>query len=384
MARKKLSLRRKKSRASCDLISSNLRRLLTAVLLAGILAAQGPENVLLVVNQRSAVSRSIGDYYALKRRVPLANICRIQAPVEEDIGRADYDAKIAAPIAGCLRESILYIVTTSGVPLRITGSDGQSGDQASVDSELALLYSDMHGAKHAIAGPLRNPFFGRKDAKFAHPEFPIYLVTRLTGYDFADVKAIIDRSLAARNQGKFVIDLKSNDDAAGNNWLRNAALALPKERVVFDDSEKVLERQTGVIGYASWGSNDPHRQQRTLDFQWLPGAIMTEYVSTNARTFARPPDAWNIGSWDRRWTWFAGSPQTLTADYLHEGATGASGHVWEPYLHLTPRPDLLLPAYYQGRNLAESYYLAIPALSWTNVVIGDPLCSLKSVSSTRP
>ena len=29
-----------------------------------------------------------------------------------------------------------------------------------------------------------------------------------------------------------------------------------------------------------------------------------------------------------------------------------------------------------GRNLAESYYLAILGLSWQNIVVGDPLCSL--------
>ena len=66
----------------------------------------------------------------------------------------------------------------------------------------------------------------------------------------------------------------------------------------------------------------------------------------------------------------------MTADYILEGATGASGHVDEPYLNMTPRPELLLPAYYSGRNLAESYYLAIPRLSWQNIVVGDPLCSL--------
>ena len=66
----------------------------------------------------------------------------------------------------------------------------------------------------------------------------------------------------------------------------------------------------------------------------------------------------------------------MTADYLLEGATGASGHVDEPWLAQTPRPELLLPAYYKGRNLAESYYLAIRSLSWQNVVVGDPLCSL--------
>ncbi len=66
----------------------------------------------------------------------------------------------------------------------------------------------------------------------------------------------------------------------------------------------------------------------------------------------------------------------MTADYIHEGATGASGHVYEPYLGMNPRPDILLPSYYRGHNLADSFYLSIPRLSWQNVVIGDPLCSL--------
>ena len=103
---------------------------------------------------------------------------------------------------------------------------------------------------------------------------------------------------------------------------------------------------------------------------------MTEFVSTNARTFTRPPENWNISDWKSEKLWFLGSPQSMTADYILEGATGASGHTDEPYLTLTPRPDYLLPAYYHGRNLAESYYLAIRGLSWQNIVVGDPLCSL--------
>ena len=107
---------------------------------------------------------------------------------------------------------------------------------------------------------------------------------------------------------------------------------------------------------------------------------MTEYVSTNGRTFVRPPDNWELGA---TWKaidmpkWYAGAPQSLTGDYIQEGASGASGHVYEPYLHLCPRPDILLPAYYSGRTLAESYYMAIPGLSWQNIVVGDPLCRLR-------
>ena len=351
-----------------------------------LLRAQSPENVLILVNDNSALSRDIGEYYARMRHVPIANICRIRTTTSEDIARADYNREIAGPVAQFLRrtrltESILYIAVTQGVPLRIPTTTGteMTVDGAAVDSELALLYSDMHtGRPHPVAGSIPNPFFSKKDAKFTHPQFPIYLVTRLAAYDFDGVKAMLDRSLHAQNRGKFVIDLRDSGDDPGNDWLRDAALLLPEARTIVDQSTKVLYNQTDVIGYASWGSNDKNRHQRFLGFHWLPGAIMTEYVSSNGRTFARPPDHWNIGTWTDKSTWFDGSPQSMTADYILEGATGANGNVDEPYLLMNPRPDLLLPAYYHGRNLAESYYLAMRGLSWQEIVVGDPLCSLAS------
>ena len=336
-----------------------------------------------MVNDASRLSRDIGQYYAGRRSVPSKNICHIRTVETEEIDRAQYDREIASPIGACLTrnqltEQILYIVTTGGVPLKIPAPDkGMEGENASVDSELTLLYSDLkQGQPHALAGPAANPFFGKREAKFTHPEFPMYLVTRLQAYDLATVKAIIDRSLQAVNQGKFVIDLKSPYPEEGDPWLREAANLLPKDRVILDATEKVIYDQTGVIGYAGWGSNDRNRHRRFLGFQWLPGAIATEFVSTNARTFQKPPDNWTISDWSQKQLWFAGAPQTLTADYLLEGATAATGHVYEPYLAMTPHPEYLLPAYYSGRNLAESYYLSIRGLSWQNIVIGDPLCSL--------
>jgi uncharacterized protein (TIGR03790 family) len=348
----------------------------------GVASAQGPANVLVVANDNSAISRSVAEYYARKRAIPASNVCHVSAPVQEDIDRAAYNREIAAPIGAFLKknglvQNILYIVTTYGVPLRIEGRSGLGGDAASVDSELAALYFDLtRGKPHPIDGSLDNPFFGKSQSAFRHPQFPMYLVTRLAAYDEQGIKRIVDQPLRAANRGKFVIDLNGGNDQPGNHWLRTAAILLPKDRVVVDASAEVLYNQTDVIGYASWGSNDQHRHRRFLGFQWLPGAIMTEYVSTNGRTFERPPEDWNISSWQARELWFHGSPQTLTADYILEGVTGASGHVYEPYLAMTPRPDLLLPAYYRGRNLAESYYLAIPRLSWQNIVVGDPLCSL--------
>jgi uncharacterized protein (TIGR03790 family) len=356
-------------------------RILLLCLLPLLLHGQPSASVLIVVNQPSALSRQIGEYYAERRHIPASNICRLNASTDEQITRSEYDDQIARPIQNYLRghqltEKILYIVTTAGVPLKIRGNLGLAGEAASVDSELTLLYSDLHGRPHPVPSGIANPFFGKTNAVFRHPDFPIYLVTRLAGFDFDDVKRMIDRGFEARNQGKFVIDLKGSDNTQGNAWLLQAASQLPRNRLVLDISRTVLTHESDVIAYASWGSNDPDRKERHLGFHWLPGAIATEYVSTNGRTFARPPDSWNMGAWGDPKATFAGTPQSLTADYIHDGATGASGHVYEPYLQFTPRPNILLPAYYHGRNLAESYYLAIPALSWMNIVVGDPLCSL--------
>jgi uncharacterized protein (TIGR03790 family) len=357
-------------------------RALVPLLAASSALAQGPENVLLVVNRASPVSMRIGEYYRERRGIPEANVCAIKAPPGETITRRGYDETVARPVAACLKsrglvEKILYIATTLGVPLRIEGGGGREGDQAAVDSELTLLYQDLHGTRHETRGALPNPFFGMRDAPFRHPEFPIYLVCRLAAYNFDEVKGMIDRALVARNLGRVVIDLKAVNGDLGDEWLRNTARRLTPERVVLDETAEVLYGQQNVIGYAAWGSNDPNRKQRFVRFGWLPGAIVTEFVSTNGRTFVRPPDSWNITTWNDAAHLFADSPQTLSADYIHEGATGASGHVFEPYLSMTPRPDLLFPAYLGGRTLAESYYLAIPALSWQNIVIGDPLCRLK-------
>jgi uncharacterized protein (TIGR03790 family) len=356
---------------------------LAALALAASALAQTSDRVLLVINDNSPFSTSIGEYYANHRAVPSKNICRVRAVTDEEIDRRTFDNDIARPIGTCLTtkglvESIYYIVTTAGLPLKIDGTGGTIGDHASVDSELTLLYSDLKGSgPHTLAGPLTNPFFGKRGIAFEHPRFPIYLVTRLAAYDLSDVKAMIDRCKDTRNRGKFVIDLASSGDKKGEQWLRDAALALPADRVILDETARPLYGQADVIGFASWGSNDANRQRRATGFHWLPGAIVTEYVSTDGRTFQRPPDQWSpSGNWKDPAGMFVKSPQSLAADFLHEGAAGASGHVYEPYLAGTPRPDLLLPAYYSGRNLAESYYLSIRGLSWQNIVIGDPLCSL--------
>lgn len=353
------------------------RVLAAGLTLAAATWATGPERVLLVTNRNSAASGEIATYYAAKRKIPPRQVCVIAAPEGEQIARAEYERLVEAPVRQCLAgrglsEQIFYLVTTLGVPLHIQGSIGREGTASSVDSELTLLYARMKGQTVSVPGPQRNPMFRQTDAPFSHRAYPIYLVMRLAAYDVAGVKAMIDRGLAARNRGMVYLDMQEGSDEAGESWLRDAHILLPGGRSELEQTKEVWYGKRNAIGHASWGSNDKQRKQRRLGFQWLPGAIATEFVSTNGRTFQRPPGDWRFGRE------FGGSKQSLTADLIADGATGAAGHTEEPMLGYTPHPELMFPAYLAGRNLAESFYASIAALGWMNIMVGDPLVRLEA------
>jgi len=218
--------------ATINLVRYALLPLLLFPLVATV-SAQTGDNVLLVVNRNSEISHQISAYYRPRRSVPLRNVCTINTVTDEEINWRTYVSGIEEPVAECLKkaqlvEQVLYIVTTMGVPLKVDGpGSGNISEHASVDSELALLYGKLKGAKVQRMGWVANPMYMRRETPFQHPAIPIYVVTRLAAYDLNDVKAMIDRSLAARNRGKFVLDLQSEKDDAGNNWLRTAALLLP-------------------------------------------------------------------------------------------------------------------------------------------------------------
>ncbi len=337
-------------------------------------------NVTLVINENSVLSRRLGEFYTSWNGLNPKQVCRISTAEEETINRAGFAKQIAGPISDCLRrngriESTFYLLLTQGMPIRVSAE--VKNDNASVDSELALLYLELHGAKIQREGWVDNPFYRKRDQVFSHPGVPIYLVTRLAGYSFEDARKAVERCRGAKNLGRVVLDLKADNDEEGNSWLRNAGILLPEPRVVFELTPTVLSAEKQVIGYASWGSNDTARKSRKSGMGWLPGAIATEFVSSNARTLKMPPFTWTLGDWKNPLSYFAGSPQSMILDYVWEGVSGISGNIDEPYLSQTVRPDQLFPAYLSGRNLAESFYLALPSLSWQSLIVGDPLCRLE-------
>jgi hypothetical protein len=100
-------------------------------------------------------------------------------------------------------------------------------------------------------------------------------------------------------------------------------------------------------------------------FRCSPGAVFSSLESFNAVTMFLNP-----------WT-----NQGKICEFIEMGGTGAVGHSFEPEVGATIQGEFLIPNYLRDDDgdgvsdltMIESIYTSIPFLSWTEVVLGDPL-----------
>jgi len=301
-----------------------------------LLAAPVYCNVLLVVNENSPESISIGDYYASKRNI--TRICRIRTAEVEAVSRETFENEILKPVAAYLRsnslqDDILYIVTTRGVPMNVDGD--------SVDSALALTYRYMLTGGFPYKVRIENPYFTIAEPyrPFSRKDFDIYLVTRLISLELVDQAFSSDSA-----GGDFYFDLSSPQPSTESDWVRQASAILKKMgiRATVENTARVLDNLELVQGFATQHASD------APVIKWRPGAIAT-VMDKNAGQ-----SAWS---------------------YVKSGVTGFGSYVGDPLADGYFRPQILFPAYATGRNLAEAFYASCRYVGGRNVVIGDPLVS---------
>jgi uncharacterized protein (TIGR03790 family) len=153
------------------------------------------------------------------------------------------------------------------------------------------------------------------------------------------------------------------DESDYGSWNADMvkAAGLLKARGVVTDlemTEAFVGEQSGLLGYFSWGSNDPRYAEKAYEsLAFAPGSISDTAVSTSARTFLPTTGG-----------------QSLIADLIAHGVTGVKGYTDEPLLQAIASPSVTLERYTSGFNLAESFYAGSRFVGWEDVVIGDPLC----------
>ncbi|MCB9815689.1 TIGR03790 family protein [Candidatus Nomurabacteria bacterium] len=327
------------------------------------------DDVLIIVNDNSATSTEIGEYFRVARGMSEDQIIHIATLETESVSRTEFETNIRTPIedyitTNGLTDTVNYLVTTKGVPLRINGTpNGGDENRASVDQELMLILGSL-SIRIGGTGSYTSPYY-TEEAEFARTEYDMYLVTRLTAYTIDQVKSLIDRSAIATttNVGNFVLDVDPNRDTGayqqGNDWMRDAESILSERgyNVLLDETTTYMTNQDNLLGYYSWGSNDCCEPNNGIpNNTYVNGSIAETIVSSSGRTFQYPP---TYG-------------QSLIADLIAEGVTGVAGYTTEPLVTAIAHADILFDRYTKGYNLAESFGMSTNHISWKQVVVGDP------------
>jgi len=357
-------------------------------------ADDAASRLIVVVNSNDPDSLRIARHYAAARAVPGENIIALPLSTAETITWREFVTTLWQPLqdelvargwieairmnltddAGRTKSAISghrisYLVTCRGVPLRInhdpllaaeakplTDQPQFRTNRGAVDSELSLL---THG-NYNLNAFMRNPLFlNERPSTFDLAQ--IVKVSRLDGPTPADVLAMIDRTLEAEQRGllgRAYVDLRG-PHAQGNRWFE--AVAKQLEELNFDlevnrasGTFPATARFDAPVLYFGWYATNLNGPFALPNFRLPPGAIALHIHSYSAHTMRSPTSGW-------------------AGPLVARGASVTFGAVFEPYLELMHQPQLLLRLLAQGWTLGDAAYFSVPALSWQNVVIGDPL-----------
>ncbi len=303
-----------------------------------------PDHVLVIENTNSPTSIQIAKYYMEKRGVK--KVLQVSCPdssldaASETLEFAVFQESIEKPLREYLSKDtkIDYIVLNKGIPIRLSGAPiGFANSRPSLDSYLAALdYFDKSDTLKVVideggyTGKCFVNRFWNSSERFSHAKHGGYLVTRLDGFTAASALALVDSSIAGEKT---------------------------KPTGTIDRTETFVGSKQGLMGYASWGSNDAKfATENYQSIRFAPGAIAETAVSTSGRTFL--PSA---------------GGQSLIAELIEARVTGAKGYCDEPFLPAIASPTILFDRYSRGWNLAESFYAASRFVGWEDIVIGDPL-----------
>ncbi|MCE3015731.1 MAG: TIGR03790 family protein [Pirellula sp.] len=359
--------------------------------------------VLVIENLDSPISMQITKHYVEKRGIQkrLQVHCPDSSLVaaNETIPFVQFQESIESPLKAYLEKdpSIDFIVLTKGIPIRLTNAPiGFSNNQPSLDSYLAAMgYFENPTTQHVVIDEdgwkgkcFVNNYFNSNE-RFSHARFGGYLVTRLDGYTVEAAMALIDNSIVASNQkpsGSFFLDANAGADPADiakvpllpikngrtdmeaigglgvKDWNADLFACAEKLKIggiphELEQTDAFIGNKEGLMGYASWGSNDGKFSLESYQsIRFAPGALAETAVSTSGRTFLPSTGG-----------------QSLIADLINARVTGAKGYCDEPFLPAIASPTILFDRYTKGWTLAESFYAASRFVGWEDIVIGDPL-----------
>jgi uncharacterized protein (TIGR03790 family) len=349
----------------------------------------------IVVNARDRDSVELGEFYADQRGIPRTNVIALPMPAAESVTWREFVDQVWQPLQDELIKRgwldgiestsldtlgrkriavtghrLAYLVVCRGTPLRIyhdpTLADEATlrripaqfhTNQGAVDSELSLLAA----GNYEVNAFVPNPCFSRPGPPDTNAEL-VVKVARLDGPTIADARRLVTSALAGERTGllgRYYVDWGGGPHRDGDRWLEATEKEL--EQLGFDGD---VERTGALfpasmhfadpVFYFGWYASDATGPIMREGFSFAPGAVALHIHSFSAETLRSAEKGW-------------------CGPLVARGVTATMGNVFEPFLQFTHRPDLLVQALARGETLGDAAYFALPALSWEEVLIGDPL-----------
>ncbi|MEK7952717.1 TIGR03790 family protein [Luteolibacter soli] len=348
-----------------------------------------PASVAVLFNSTSEDSKALAEFYAKVRGIPADHLVGLELPDAEEISRKDFDDKLrnrlireydrrewwvrgrdAQGNLSPTQSKIRILVCMRGVPSRIAGTGPAlppppgkqpftDTTQAAVDSELALLGNE--GVP--VEGMVNNPYF-KQEKTAAEARLPMTLVGRIDGPTKEICGQMIKDAIETEQTGLWgmsVVDLSQKylESPEGDPAMEKVAKAhrdagIPVIIDRFPDTLPTnypLHDTALYFGWYDWNVNGPFTNP---NFKFKKGAVAVHLHSFSATQLRDATKNW-------------------CAPLLAKGAAATLGNVYEPYLPLTHNFDIFNARLMAGYTLVEAAYMAVPVLSWQNVVIGDPL-----------
>jgi len=331
------------------------------------------DEVLVVYNSQYPGSKSLARYYQEARNIPKNQIMYVLAPMTEDVSRRTYENTIRQPICrylekNSLKPRIRAIVLVYGIPLRINNNRSARNlslkTDASVDSELSLLFHDDYPLEGWVANPAHYLVAAQNQQDYP----AAYIVSRIDGPDRVICEKMIANGIEAEKNG-----LKGNAyfDARGRG-MNEKTRKLSQTYSGYDQSLRAtaeMARDCGIPTtldnreelfpegacpeaslYCGWYSYGQYRDA----FDFVPGAIAYHLASREAHSLKKG-NAW-------------------CKALIEDGVSVTLGPVGEPYIGSFPLPELFFGFIFTGRfSVAEAFYLTKRSASWKMVLVGDPM-----------
>lgn len=357
------------------------------------LAGGGPENVLVVVNERSWSSLTIANHYIHLRAIPPQNVVYIPWTLDnERIGAATMREKLLGPVLAeidrrRLADHIDTIAYSADFPTLI---------DASADI--------LPGTK---IPPVLTPIASLTGATFLHGQFlakqPEYLLFNSNGYYRPGSEAEVPTTQGFRSWYGWDLEHRLSE-AGGRRYHLATMLGVTSGRgnstaevvAMLQRSAKAdYSRPDGTIYFAENGDIRSTKRQPLF----VPAVKAIEAAGAKAATFTgtvpKKTDVAGamLGSSDfslaecilqsgaigEHLTSFGGmlnegAGQTPISDWVRAGTALTSGAVWEPFAAPPKFPSAYMHVHYvRGCTAAEAYYQSI-ASPYQMLVVGDPLC----------